>query len=156
RPESRYGLASSHLNRGLLPTDTGRLKEAGEDSDQALSLYRHLAADFPSRPEFRQDLARSHHSRGALLYTTGPLREAERDYDQALSIRKQLAADFPNQPDIRNDLAGTCGNLAAVHQQQGHWAAAKRPLLEGRPHHLAALKAHPRHPTYRQFYRVHL
>src|SRR5262249_42607705 len=33
---------------------------------------------------------------------------------------------------------------------------AKRLLLEGRPHHLAALKANPRHPTYRQFYRNHL
>jgi hypothetical protein len=28
--------------------------------------------------------------------------------------------------------------------------------LEGRPHHLAALKANPRHPTYRQFYRNYL
>jgi hypothetical protein len=28
--------------------------------------------------------------------------------------------------------------------------------VEGRPHHLAALKANPRHPTYRQFYRNHL
>jgi hypothetical protein len=36
------------------------------------------------------------------------------------------------------------------------WTAAKRLLLEGRPHHLAALKANPRHPTYRQFYRNHL
>ncbi len=47
-------------------------------------------------------------------------------------------------------------NLALLHQQQGNWAAAKRLLLEGRPHHLAALKANPRHPTYRQFYRNHL
>ena len=47
-------------------------------------------------------------------------------------------------------------NLAILHQQQGNWAAAKRLLLEGRPHHLAALKANPRHPTYRQFYRNHL
>src|SRR5262249_35921664 len=38
----------------------------------------------------------------------------------------------------------------------GNWAAAKRLLLEGRPHHLAALKANPRHPTYRQFYQYHL
>jgi hypothetical protein len=29
-------------------------------------------------------------------------------------------------------------------------------LLEGRPHHLAALTANPRHPSYRQFYRRHL
>ena len=38
----------------------------------------------------------------------------------------------------------------------GDWAAAKRLLLEGRPHHLAALKANPRHPTYRLFYRTDL
>jgi tetratricopeptide (TPR) repeat protein len=47
-------------------------------------------------------------------------------------------------------------NLAGLHQRQGNGAAAKRLLLEGRPHHLAALKANPRHPTYRQFYRNHL
>ena len=47
-------------------------------------------------------------------------------------------------------------NLAYVVLQQGNWAAAKRLLDEGRPHHLAALKANPRHPTYRGFYREHL
>jgi hypothetical protein len=35
-------------------------------------------------------------------------------------------------------------------------AAAKRLLLEGWPHHLAALKANPRNPTYRQVYGNHL
>src|SRR5262245_41259392 len=55
-----------------------------------------------------------------------------------------------------NQLAGTFVNLAAVHQQRGDWAAAKRLLLKGRPHHLAALKANPRHPTYLQSYRDHL
>src|SRR5262249_27744089 len=39
---------------------------------------------------------------------------------------------------------------------RGTWAAAKRLLLEGQPHHLAALKANSRHPSYRQFYRKHL
>jgi hypothetical protein len=65
-------------------------------------------------------------------------------------------ADFPNQPDLRNELAGNCVNLALLQEEQRNWAAAKRLLLEGRPHHLAALKANPRHPTYRQFYRNHL
>jgi hypothetical protein len=86
----------------------------------------------------------------------GRLPEAERDYDQALSIRRQLAADFPNQPDLQNDLATTCANLATLHQRPGDWATAKRLLLEGRPHLLAALKANPQHPTYRQVYRNHL
>jgi hypothetical protein len=47
-------------------------------------------------------------------------------------------------------------NVALLSQQQGNWAAAKGHLLAGRPHHLAALKANPRHPEYRQYYRIHL
>jgi hypothetical protein len=53
-------------------------------------------------------------------------------------------------------VAATCAHLAVLHQRQGDWAAAKRLLLEGRPHHLAALKANPRHPAYRQVYRSHV
>jgi hypothetical protein len=86
----------------------------------------------------------------------GRLKEAEQEYDQALRIRKQLAASSSNQPDLRNDLAADCVNLAILQLMQGNWAAAKRVLLEGRPHHLAALEANPRHPVYRQFYRNHL
>jgi tetratricopeptide (TPR) repeat protein len=156
RPEFREELANSHNSRGMLLYATGRPKEAEQDYDQALRIQRQLAADFPSRPEFRQQLANSHNNRGILQYTTGRPKEAEEDYGQALRIRKQLAADFPNKPDLRNELAAGCVNLALLRQQQGNWAAAKRLLLEGRPHHLAALKANPRNPTYRQFYRNHL
>jgi tetratricopeptide (TPR) repeat protein len=155
-PEFLQDLATSHNSRGNLLRATGRLQEAEKDHDQAVSIQKHLAAEFPARSEFRRQLAGSHNNRGLLLSAMGRLQEAEEDYDQALSIGKQLAADFPNQPDLRNDLAGACVNLAILHQQQGKWAAAKRLLLEGRPHHLAALKANPRHPTYRQFYRNHL
>jgi serine/threonine protein kinase len=156
RPEFHRGLAISHNSRGILLRDTGRLKEAEKDHDQALSISKQLASDFPTRPEFRQELASSHNNRGNLLRATGRLKEPEKDYDQALSIRKQLAAGFPNQPELGNDLAGTCVNLAILHMQQGNWTAAKRLLLEGRPHHLAALKANPRHLEYRHFYRNHL
>jgi serine/threonine protein kinase len=156
RPQFRQEVASGHNNRGNLLKDTGRLKEAENDYDQALSIQKQLAADFPSRPEFRRALATSHYNRGIVLYTTGRLPEAEKDYNLALTIRKQLAADLPNQPDLRNELAGTFGNLALLHRQQGSWAAARGLLLEGRPHHVAALKANPRHPTYRQDYRIHL
>jgi tetratricopeptide (TPR) repeat protein len=156
RPEFRQDLARSHLNRGALLSDTSCPREAEKHYDQALSIYKQLAADFPTRPEFRQELATSHNGRGALLYSTGRLQEAEKDYDIALGIRKQLAADFPDQPDLRNGLAGTCVNLALLHQHERNWAAAKRLLLEGRPHDLAVLKANACHPTYRQFYRNHL
>ncbi len=156
RPEFRQELANSHNNRGLLLRDTGRLHAAEEAFDQALSINRQLAAEFPNRFEFRQELANSHNNRGTLLSSAGRLKEAEKDFGQTLVIQKQLAADLPTQPEVRNDLAGTCVNLASLQLQQRNAAAAKRTLLEGRPHHLAALKANPRSPTYRQYYRNYL
>jgi serine/threonine protein kinase/tetratricopeptide (TPR) repeat protein len=156
RPEFRIGLADSHNNRGSLLADTGRLPESEKEYEQALSIRKQLTADFPTAPEFRQELASSYNNRGNLLNKTGRFEEAEQDYNQALSLQKQLAADFPNQPGMRNALANTCFNLALLLHNQKNWAAAKRLLLEGRPHHLAALKANPRHPTYRQIYRNHL
>jgi serine/threonine protein kinase len=156
RPEFRRDLAHGHTNRGNVLRITGQFQEAEKDFDQALMIRKQLAADFPSRPDFRQQLATSYNSRGLLLYAAGRLKEAENDYGQALNIQKQLSARFPDQPDLRNEVAGTCVNLALVHKRQGSWIVAKRLLLEGRPHHLAALKASPRHPSYRQFYRNHL
>src|SRR5262249_10572085 len=155
-PEFRFELAMSHNTRGNLLSSTGRLREAEEDYVQALTIQKQLAADFPTRPEFRRELARSHLNRGIVLLTTGRLRDAGPEFDQALTIFKQLAADFPDQPDMRSQLASTYGNLATLQRQQGNWAAAKELLLQGRPHLLAALKANPRHPTYRQYYRDHL
>src|SRR5262249_29443336 len=105
---------------------------------------------------FRQELALCHNNRGLVLGAMRRLKEAEKDYDQALSIQKQLAAELPNQPDRQNAVAGTCVNLAFFHLRQGDGAAANRLLLQGQPYPLAALKANPRHPAYRQFYRNHL
>jgi tetratricopeptide (TPR) repeat protein len=156
RSEFRQSLALSYNGRGNLLQITGRLPEAAKDYEQALRIWKQLAAEFPSRPQFRQQQALCCNNRGTLLRATGRRQEAEQDFNQALSILKQLAADFLNQPDLRNSLAGACVNLANLHRQQGKWAAAKRLLLEGRPHHLAALKANPRNPSYRQFYRNHL
>jgi serine/threonine protein kinase len=157
RTEFRQELARSHGSRGRLLRNTGRLQEAEKHYDQAVNILKQLAADFPSRPEFRQNLAQSHGNRGGfLMNVTGRLKEAEKDYDQTLSIQKQLVAEFPNQPDLRNELAGTYVNMAILHRRQGNWAAAKGRLLEGRPHHLAVLKANLRNPTYRQYYRNHL
>jgi tetratricopeptide (TPR) repeat protein len=156
RPEFRHHLGKSHIGRGVLRKQMGRLREAEQDYDQAVSLLTRLTADFPSRPEFRQDLATGQNNRGVLVSGTNRIKEVERDYEQALSIRRRLATDFPNRPDLRNDLASSCVNLADLQLQNGNWAAVKRLLLEGRPHHLAALKANPRHPEYRLFYRNHL
>jgi serine/threonine protein kinase/tetratricopeptide (TPR) repeat protein len=152
RPEFRQHLAQSHTNRGQLRSATGRRKEAERDYDQAVSIQEQLAAEFPTRHQFRQDLVASHLSRGMLRGRMGRREEAEKDYDQALDIQKQALAYFPGQPDRHNDVARTCVDLASLQRKQGDWAAAKRLLLEGQPHHLAALKANPNNSFYRLFY----
>jgi tetratricopeptide (TPR) repeat protein/tRNA A-37 threonylcarbamoyl transferase component Bud32 len=160
RPMFRLELAVSYNDRGSLVHVRGLLKEAEKDYDEARSILQQLAADFssdfPGRPEFRRELARSHNNWGNLLSDTSRLKEAEKEYDQALSILKQLAADLPNQSGLQNDLAWTYLTMAALQAQQSNLVAAKRLLLEGRPHHLAALKASPLHPDYRQYYRHYL
>jgi tetratricopeptide (TPR) repeat protein len=156
RPEFRQELASSHNNLGILLRDTGRPKEAEAAYRDALALRKQLADEFPTRPDYRQELARSHNNLGNLLRDTGRPKEAEAAYRDALALRKQLAADFPNQPDMQNDLAGTLVNLAILCNQRREFPAAKKYLTEAQPPHQVALKANPRHPTYRQFYRNNL
>jgi tetratricopeptide (TPR) repeat protein len=156
RPDCRQALAGSHNNLGLLLRATGRPKEAEEAFRASLELRDRLVGEFPSRPEYRQELAASHNNLGILLAVTGRLREAEESFRAAVKLQDRLAAEFPNQPDLRNDLAATLGNLAILFNQRRDFATAKEYLAQAEPHHLAALKANPRHPTYRQFYRNNL
>ncbi|MCX7699610.1 MAG: tetratricopeptide repeat protein, partial [Gemmataceae bacterium] len=156
RTEFRADLATCQNNRGLLLTELGRLQEAEAAYQSALSLQNHLATQFPNRLEFRADWARSQNNLGQLLFSTGRVQEAKAAFTVACDLQRQLVAGFPQQPDLRNELAGTLVNLALVHERQGHLVAAKGLLEEGQPHHVAALKANPRHPTYRRFYRNHL
>jgi tetratricopeptide (TPR) repeat protein/tRNA A-37 threonylcarbamoyl transferase component Bud32 len=152
----RQELAMSYHILSVLLGDVGQLQEAEASLREALAIRNQLAADFPNRPDYCQELARSHNNLGNLLRATGRLQEAEAAYREALAIRKQLAADFPNQPDRRNELACTLVNLANLCNQQRNFAAAKGYLDQAQPHHQAALKANPQHPTYRQFYHDNL
>jgi len=81
-------------------------------------------------------------------------------YEAARAAQDDFAARFylnllpPPEQKILKAQADT--ERARLYQQQGNWAAAKRLLLEAGPNLLAALKANPRNPTYRQFYGKHL
>jgi tetratricopeptide (TPR) repeat protein len=156
RPGFRQELATSHNNLGILLAKTGRLKEAEAAYQGALAIRKRLATDFPTRAQFRQELAATHNNLGVLLANTGRLKDAEVAYADALAIKKQLAVDFPSQPDLRNELAGTFVDLAVVCNQRRDFAAAQAHLADAQSHHQAALKANPRHPTYRLFYHNYL
>ena len=156
RLDYRQELARSHTNLGNLLRDTGRPKEAEAAYRDALKLQEQLADEFPTRPDLRQELARSYTNLGNLMATTGRPKEAEVAWREALALQKQLAAEFLNMPDYQNETAGTLGNLAILCNQRREFLAAKKYLKEAQPHHQAALKANPRHPTYRQFYHNNL
>ena len=103
--ESRAVRAEGRFRVGKMRQVLGELQEAEKDFDQALSIRKQLAAEYPSRPEFRQDLATSHYNRASLLRTTGRLKEAEQDLDQAVGILRQPAGDFSSRPVFRQELA---------------------------------------------------
>src|SRR5262249_30920161 len=156
RPEFRQGLARIHSDRAAVLNETARSMDAEAAYTTAIVLRKQLVLDFPARTDFRQDLATSENDLGVIFANPGPLRDAEAHYAEALNLRRHLAADFPNMPDMHNQLAGTLVNLARIWNVRRDFAAARQLLHEGLLHHQAALRANPRHPTYRQFYRSHL
>jgi serine/threonine-protein kinase len=115
-----------------------------------------LAADFPSRRDFRHDLAHSQNNLGLLLGAMGRIQEAEAVCADAVAICKQLVVDFPDVPDYRNQLGGALVNLASLANDRRDFSQARRWLEEAQQHLQQALKANPRHPEYRQFYRGQL
>jgi len=149
----RQYLARRHRNLGLLLAETGRPTEAETAYRDALAIQKQLAADFPSVPTYREELASSHNNLGLLLAATGRPKEAETAYRDAIAIRKQLAADFHTMPDYENGLAGSLVNLGRLLHQRKDEQGARRFLEQALPHHQAALRANPRNPAYREFFR---
>src|SRR5205807_2546411 len=90
------------------------------------------------------------------LKSANRLPEAETALGAALSVHRQLAEEFHTLPEYQNDLAGALVDLAQIRMQRNDLQYARQLLEEARPHHEAALKAQPRHPVYRQFYRNNL
>jgi tetratricopeptide (TPR) repeat protein/tRNA A-37 threonylcarbamoyl transferase component Bud32 len=152
-PEYRHELAGSYNGLGQALLRAGQAKAAAEAYGKALALHRQLTVEFPTRPDYRQELATSYNNLGILDYQAGHPQEAEAAYREALPIHRRLADEFPAVPDYHNDLAAALVNFALLRRQQGQLDEARRLLLEAVPHHQAALRASPRHPTYRLFYR---
>jgi tetratricopeptide (TPR) repeat protein len=141
---------------GNLLYATGQLEKAEEEYRDALALRKQLAAEFAQRPEFRRLLAWSHSNLANLLRDTCRLKDAEAAFTDALAIQQKLVADFQTVPDYRNDLACTLGKLAGLNRRRRQFADAVALLEQAIPHHQIALKANPKSPLYREFYRNYL
>jgi serine/threonine protein kinase len=131
-----------------------RFPKAEDVLRRGVTLSNRLVADFPAVPDYRQSLAIVLNNLGILLKDTNRPKEAEEYYDQALAIHKQLAADFPTVPDHQNEAAGAMVNVARMRLMRHDAPGARRLLEEAVPYHQAALKASPKHPSYRRFYRL--
>jgi tetratricopeptide (TPR) repeat protein len=149
----RHEMAGSYNRLGGLLQQARKVPEAEQAFHKALAEHRRLAAEFPTRPEYRQEVATDQNNLGVLLFLTGRPKEAEAAYREALTIEQRLTADFPSVPDYHNDTAGGLVNLANVLLMQGEAEQARQLLQEALPHHMAALRAAPRHPSYCIFFR---
>ena len=104
----------------------GELNEATQDFDQAVSVYKQLAADFPTRTQFGEHLTDSLINRANLLRATGRLKQAEQDYDLAVSGSQRLAADYPSRPELRQELANSHNNRGTLLRDTGRLRRPKR------------------------------
>jgi serine/threonine protein kinase/tetratricopeptide (TPR) repeat protein len=144
--------------------DQAKRKElANNYADRALALLQQAiergykdAARFPSQPEYRLELARGYVQVGVVLNEIHRPKDAEAVYGDARAIMEQLVAEFPKVPAYHNDLAATLVNLANLRVQRAEFDAAVVLLEKAQPHHQAALKAKPKDPTFRNFYRNNL
>ncbi|HVK12059.1 MAG TPA: serine/threonine-protein kinase [Gemmataceae bacterium] len=141
-------------NLGNVLRDARRHPEAEEVFRQALTTRRELVAEFPSIPNYRRGLAITVNNLAILLKNTDRAQEAEDLYGQAVDIHKRLAAEFPTVSDHQSEAGGAILNLARVRLTRKDFDGARRLLEEGVPYHQAALKANPRHPSYRNNYRL--
>jgi tetratricopeptide (TPR) repeat protein len=133
----------------------GDLAQACELWEKAVGHHRVAVQADPQQSEYRLGLRNDLSEWGRTLAQRGKPDEAVTVYRQALQTFEKLAAELPGVPDCRSDLGGLLSDLAMVYQRQKEHAQA-RPLLEQAiDHQQAALRANPRHPTYRQFLHIH-
>jgi serine/threonine protein kinase/tetratricopeptide (TPR) repeat protein len=152
-PTYREDLAKSLLGLGLLLTETRRHAEGLAAYREAGALVAQLVTDLPEVVGYRHLQGTIYNNMGLALAETAPAAEAERAYGEALGIREQLAAKYPANPGYQQCLASTLVNLAGLRRAGKDFASARALLERARPFHEAALKASPRNPSYRWFYR---
>ena len=148
----RLAMRQDHLAGTL--GDTGRDAEAEETFLRALKTRKQLVTEFPGKPVYREGLALTLNNYAILLKNTDRAVEAEKLYGDALTIHKQLAADYPDVTGYQDRVAAASVNLARLLLARKEAHGALRLLQDAEPHIQTALNANPRHPRYRNNYRL--
>ena len=110
QPDGRNRLAGSLSNLSVRLADLGRREGALAAVEEAVTIYRELAA---ARPDaFRPDLAMSLNNLSADLANLGRREGALAAIEEAVTIRRELAAARPDA--FRPDLAMSLNNLSVL------------------------------------------
>ncbi|WP_327713284.1 tetratricopeptide repeat protein (plasmid) [Streptomyces sp. NBC_00464] len=117
-PAYESDLAASLINLGANLSEMGRRAEALTATEQAVEIYRRLAAGNPDA--YESDLAASLSNLGANLSEMGRRAEALTATEQAVEIRRRLAAVDPAA--YESDLALSLSNLGANLSEMGRRA----------------------------------
>jgi len=113
-------------NLGVRLSGLGRREEALQASEEAVGVFRQLAAERPGT--FFPDLAGSLNNVGARLSDSGRREKALQATEEAVRIRRQLAARSPDA--FLPDLATSLGARGAILLQQGNATAALASFRE--------------------------
>src|SRR5262249_11379811 len=152
----RDQLARTHLNLGAVLGASGQLREAEEQSGQALEIRKRLVEDFPTVPGYQYRLAMTYYNlAGNLRGNHARHPEAEKCLCQARDLQRRLVKDFPDEPDYHAALGSTLNNLATLMKGRGQLAESRPVLEEAIAQQQAALKIKPQHPVFRQDLRMH-
>ena len=109
----RSRLATSHINLGMLLSQTGKPSEAEAEFRKGLAIRQKLADDNPAVTEFR-NAWRTATTTSAACCDTGKPSEAEAEFRKALAIQQKLADDNPAVTDFRSSLAISHHNLGML------------------------------------------
>jgi eukaryotic-like serine/threonine-protein kinase len=149
-PAQRQELARTSNNLGLLLKKLGRLPEAAQVLEQALSQRQQLADDYPDRPAYRHDLAASHSDLATVLTRRpGQRAQADQNYRRALTLQEELAKAYRDQPVYQQELARTLNRLAIL-TCGTDWTEAEQTFRRAIDIQMGLVKQYSDAPAYRR------
>jgi Tetratricopeptide repeat len=127
-PDAASRLAGSLNNLSNRLGALGRREEALAAIQEAVGVYRELAADRPDA--FRPDLARSLDNLSHWLGEVGRREEALAAIQEAVAIRRELAGDRPDafRPDLAMSLSNLAIRLSALGRREEALAASQEAV----------------------------
>ena len=102
----------------------GQQERAFEAQEQALTLCKELARDYPSTPQYRYHLALAYQRAAWAYWGRKELKEARDNYQLSTDILEELVDQQPTLTDYQKKLATTRNLTAIVYLQMGESDAA--------------------------------